>query len=116
ASRTCSWTSSTSSSPRACERPDVAARSHPRPGARPFARGAAATGPQALPDPRLARAAALEPEVAARVRDGRLRDDHRADRAVDLGRTPARLQPARDPPGALLEPPLRHDRPGERRL
>ena len=47
---------------------------------------------------------------------GRLRDDHRADRAVDLGRAPARLQHSRDPPGALLEPPLRHDRPGERRL
>ena len=45
-----------------------------------------------------------------------LRRGRRADRAADLGRRPERLQPARRAPGAVVAPPVRHDRPGQRHL
>ncbi len=58
-----------------------------------------------------------QPEGSPRRRDGRLRRDHRADRAADLGRRPERLQPARRAwRGALVGPPVRNDRPGQRHL
>ena len=66
--------------------------------------------------PRLAPAATAEQEVADRAVHGRLRDPHRAHRAVDLGRAPDGFQPARRPPGAVVEPPVRDDRPGQRHL
>ena len=46
----------------------------------------------------------------------RVRRDHRADRAADLGRRPERLRPARGPAGAVVESPVRNDGPGKRHL
>ena len=40
----------------------------------------------------------------------------RGDRAVDLGRQPDRLQHPRHAAGAVVAPPVRHDRPGQRHL